>query len=238
MSTRRTLLTSALTVALLMTGGAAAHADSTASAASGPGCTNTAKMPVGAVTGPISDVDQDGRADTQFYGAGNGRYVYGIRTAAGGVYTITDTLRGLQAHSGFTAYLLGSGVVSVIDDKETAKLYAFRNCRFVQPQHKTGGAYTFALGAKSTSGTGIACNDQNGGPILERATAKKRANGRYDILWSTVRVSDDGKTAYRQTGTGSTDVRWSNLKASDTRVRDARASHCIGVVKKVTASTE
>lgn len=103
MSTRRTLLTSALTVALLMTGGVAAHAGSTASVASGPGCTNAAKMPVGAVTGPISDVDQDGRADTQFYGAGNGRYVYGIRTAADGVYTITDTLRGLQAHSGFTA---------------------------------------------------------------------------------------------------------------------------------------
>lgn len=231
-------MTSALAIALVMTGGVAAHADSGARVASGPGCTNAARMPVGAVTGPISDVDQDGRADTQFYGAGDGRYVYGIRTAAGGVYTITDTLRGLRVHSGFTAYLDGSGVVSVIDDTETAKLYAFRDCRFVQPQHTTGGAYTFTLGATSTTGTGIACNDQNGGPILERATAKKRANGRYDIVWSVVRVSEDGKTAYRQGGLGSTGVRWSNLEASDTRVKDARASRCIGVVKKVTASTE
>lgn len=238
MSTRRTLTTSALTVALLVTGGVAAHADSTASVASGPGCTNTATMPAGAVTGPISDVDQDGRSDTQFYGAIGGRSVYGIRTSAGGVYTIRDTLRGLRTHSGFTAYLLGDGFVSVIDDKETAELYAFRDCRFVQPQHKTGGAYTFALGAKSTSGTGIACNDLNGGPILERATAKKRANGRYDIVWSTVQVSEDGKTAYRQAGVGSSLVRWSDLKASDVRVRDARASHCLGVVKKVTARTD
>jgi hypothetical protein len=238
MSARTTLLTSALAIALVMTGGVAAQADSGAAVATGTGCTNTATIPVGAVTGPISDVDQDGRPDTQFYGAGDGRYIYGIRTSAGGVYAITDPLRGLRPHSGFTAYLDGSGFVSVIDDTETAKLYAFRDCRFVQPQHKTGGAYTFTLGAKSTTGTGIACNDQNGGPILMRSTAKKRANGRYDIVWSVIRVSEDGRTAYRQGGSGSTDVRWSNLKASDTRVRDARASHCLGVVKKVTASTE
>jgi hypothetical protein len=235
MSARRALLTAGVAIALVMSGGAVAHADP---AASGRGCTNTATMPVGAVTGPISDIDQDGRQDTQFYGARNGRSVYGVRTAAGGVYSITDTLRGLRVHSGFTAYLLGSGFVSVIDDQETAKLYAFRSCGFVQPQHAAGGAYTFALGAKSTTGTGVACNDQNGGPILMRATAKKRTNGRYDIIWAVVRVSEDGRIASRQTGAGSTGVRWSNLKASDVRVKDARASRCTGVVKKVEASTE
>lgn len=241
MTIRKTLLISAVTVAMTLSGAVAAHAatgSGSTSSASTKGCVNSASMPKGAVTGPIGDVDQDGRADTQFYGARDGRYVYGIRTAAGGVYSITDTLRGLRVHSGFTAYLDGSGVVSVIDDQETAKLYAFRSCRFVQPQHKTGGAYTFALGAKSTTGTGVACNDQNGGPILMRATAKQRTNGRYDVVWSVLRVSADGRTVYRQGGVGSTGTRWSNLKASDPRVKDARASRCTGVVQKISASTE
>lgn len=234
MTGRRTLLAAGMSVALVLGGAAAAHASPERPAAA-KGCSNTATVPAGARTAPISDIDQDGRDDTQFFGASDGHSVYGVRTAAGGVYTVADTLKGTGVHSGFTAYLEGSGVVSVIDDGRTAKLYAFRSCRFVQPQHATGGAYTFALGARSTTGTGVACNDQNGGPILVRATAKHRSNGRYDIVWAVVRVSDDGRTAFRQGGTGSSSVRWSNLKASDSRVRDARGSFCKGTVDKVEA---
>jgi hypothetical protein len=223
----------ALMLLTISTGPARAAVGSTAAPAAAHGCTNTVKMPEHATTSKLvdTDVDGDGRADIQFYGQKGGHLVYGVKTGAGGVYTVRDTLEGGQTHSGWTVATDGDGVISVIDDMRTAKLYAFVGCRFVQPQHKTGGAYDFTLGGTSKAGTGIACNDQNGGVFLERSTAKKRSNGRYDVVRSIVRVSSDGRTAYRQTGSGSTEVRWSNLKGSDKRVQQARGSFCNDVPK-------
>ena len=202
------------------------------------GCTNSVKMPKHATTSKLvdTDVDGDGRSDIQFYGQQDGHLVYGLKTGAGGVFTVRDTLRGARAHSGWTVATDGDGVISVIDDTQTAKLYAFEDCRFVQPQHKAGGAYDFALGGTSKAGTGVACNDLNGGVFLERSTARKRSNGRYDVVRSIVRISDDGRLAYRQPGPDSTTVRWSNLKSSDRRVQEARGSFC-NDVPKVAAKT-
>jgi hypothetical protein len=202
----------------------------------GNACVNTAKVPAGAVIGATEDVDQDGLADTQFYGARDGRYVYGIRTAAGGVYTITDPLRGFRVHGGWTVNTdSAGGTITVIDDQRTAKLYNFRGCRFIATQHRNGEAYEFAIGSAAKPGTGVACNDQNGGILPMRATAKKRSNGRYDIVWTLIRVSADGRTAVQDAA--STGVRWANLKASDPRVAQAKGSFCFAALK-VEASTE
>lgn len=202
----------------------------------GKGCVNTAKVPAGAVIGRTEDVDLDGLADTQFSGARNGRLLYGIRTAAGGVYTVTDPLKGLGVHSGWTVNTdSAGGTITVIDDQRTAKLYGFRGCRFIATQHRNGGAYEFAIGRTAKPGTGVACNDRNGGILLMRATAKQRSNGRYDIIWTQVRVSADGRTAVQDAS--STGVRWANLRASDPRVAQARGSNCFAALK-VEASQE
>lgn len=202
----------------------------------GAGCVNTAKVPAGAVIGTTEDVDQDGLADTQFYGARGGRLLYGIRTAAGGVYTISDPLTGLRVHSGWTANTDSAGrTITVIDDQRTAKLYTFRGCRFLAVQHRSGGAYEFAIGSTAKAGTGVACNDQNGGVLLMRATAKRRGDGRYDIVRTLVEVSADGRTAVQDPS--STAVRWAGLKASDPLVAMARGSFCNAMLK-VEASQE
>jgi hypothetical protein len=199
-------------------------------ARAGKACVNTAKVPAGAVIGRTEDVDLDGLADTQFYGARKGHLLYGIRTAAGGVYTITDPLKGQRAHSGWTVNTdSAGGTITVIDDQRTARLYDFRGCRFIATQHKSGGAYQFAIGSTAKPGTGVACNDQNGGILPMRATARKRSNGRYDIVWTLIQVSADGRTAVQDPT--STDVRWANLKASDPRVAQARSSYCFAALK-------
>jgi hypothetical protein len=194
------------------------------------GCRNTAKVPKGAVISAVQDVDGDTRSDTQFSGAVRGHFVYGVRTAAGGVYTITDPLKGDGVHSGWTTNTDSAGrTITVIDDQRTAKLYAFRSCGFVATAHVAGGAYEFAIGSTATAGTGVACNDRNGGVLLERATAKKRTNGRYDIVWTMVSVSASGRTAKQDTS--STEVRFANLAASDPRVAQARANVCSAQMK-------
>ncbi|GAA4744297.1 hypothetical protein GCM10025783_14970 [Amnibacterium soli] len=193
-------------------------------------CVNTAKMPAGAVIGRTEDVDQDGLADTQFSGARDGRHLYGIRTAAGGVYTITDPLTGSGVHGGWTVNTDSVGrTITVIDDQRTAKLYDFRDCRFIAVQHRGGGAYEFAIGSTAKPGTGVACNDLNGGIMPMRAATKQRSGGRYDIVWTLVRVSADGRTAVQDST--STIVRWPDLKATDPRVAQAQGSNCFAALK-------
>lgn len=205
-------------------------AASTAIGARGKGCTNAAKVPVGSTVSPIHDVDRDGRTDTQFSGVSGGRLVYGIRTAAGGVVMIADPLKGTAGHSGWTAGLDSAGAtITVIDDRRTAKLYAFRGCSFIPVRHQGGGAYEFAIGGTSKTGTGVACNDRNGGTLLQRAALRKRSNGRYDVIWTMVVVSPSGRTAVQDSSTR--EVRWANLTASDPRVVKARGSFCNDQVK-------
>ncbi|MFD1721872.1 hypothetical protein [Amnibacterium endophyticum] len=227
--------------ALLLVTGLAAPAwaapGSAAAPAAAQGCTNKGTVPKHARTVDIGDVDHDGKDDTAFYAAipgtsdADGHYDYGIHTAAGGVIKVRDRMTGMNVHGGWFSGTDGMGFVAVIDDTETATLYAFRGCRLIQPQHVGGGAYVMKIGARAKGATGVACNDQNGGVLLERATARKRSNGNYDIVRTVIDVSADGRTAKRQGGKGSTEVRWSNLKPSDPRVQQARGSHCNDVPK-------
>ncbi|RIX30210.1 DUF4232 domain-containing protein [Amnibacterium setariae] len=194
------------------------------------GCVNSRTVPAGAVVGATVDVDRDGLQDTQFTAAVGDRRVYGVRTGAGGVVTVTDPLRGVGVHGGWTANLdSAGGTITVLDDQRTARLYAFRGCRFVATTHRDGGAYAFTIGARTGSGTGVACNDRNGGTLLVRAGLRARSGGRFDVSWTLVDVSADGRTAVQRKD--SKEVRWAGLKASDPRVAQARASSCDALLR-------
>ena len=195
---------------------------SSSSSASAAGCSNgTTTIPAGSDTAQIGDVDGDGLPDTEFHASE--APVYGIRTAAGGVYPVQDGLAGPATHSGWTAGLDASpGFVTVLDDGRGANLFVFSDCRWVRTKGVDGKGYSFGLNGFSTAGTGVACNDRNGGVLLEGVLAVKRSNGRYDIRWTQIDVSSDGTLARN----GSTETRWTDLAASDARVRTANESRC------------
>ena len=162
--------------ALLLVAGLATPAQAGVGAAGAPtaskGCTSSGTMPKFARTVNIGDVDHDGKADTAFYSVvpgttdAQGHYDYGIHTAAGGVIKVRDRMKGINVHSGWFSGTDGMGFVAVIDDTETATLYAFRGCRLIQPQHVGGGAYVMKIGRTAKGATGVACNDLNGGVLL------------------------------------------------------------------------
>jgi hypothetical protein len=186
------------------------------------GCSNgSTTIPAGSSVAQIGDVDGDGRPDTEFFSSDP--IEYGIRTAAGGVYPTRDGLAGPATHSGWTAGLDASpGFVTVLDDGRSANLFVFEDCGWVRTKGVDGRGYSFGLNGFSDAGTGVACNDRNGGVLLEGALAVKRANGRYDIRWTQIDVSSDGRLATN----GATETRWSDLAASDPRVRQANESRC------------
>lgn len=197
------------------------------------GCSNgKTAIPVGADTAVIGDVDGDGRPDTEFYSEGPGGFAYGIKTAAGGVYTLKDDLAGPGVHSGWTATVdTAVGHVTVLDDGRAATLHAFVNCHFITTDGTNGQPYRFGLNGFYEAGTGVACNDQNGGVLVEGVLAKKRSNGNHDVRWTSINISADGRTATN----GATETRWADLPATDVRVKQAMGSYC-GTVPKVHTS--
>ncbi len=194
------------------------------------GCTNRTAMPATSDTAVIGDIDGDGRPDTEFYStAATGQGEFGIHTGAGGVYPVQDGLAGPATHSGWTAGLDASpGYVTVLDDDRSANLFVFTHCAWVRTKGVDGKPYVFGLAGFYSAGTGVACNDRNGGVLLEGVLANRRANGRYDIEWTQIDVSGDGRTAVN----GATETRWSDLPATDARVQSAMESHC-GTAPKV-----
>lgn len=193
-------------------------------ASGGKGCTNSTPMPADVDSARIGDIDGDGKPDTEFYSdAPTGAGQFGIHTAAGGVYLVNDGLAGPATHSGWTAGLDASpGFVTVLDDDRSANLFVFHDCSWVRTKGVDGKPYVFGLAGFYTAGTGVACNDRNGGVLLEGVLAKKRSNGRFDILWTQIDVSADGTLARN----GATETRWSDLPASDPRVQASMESHC------------
>jgi hypothetical protein len=196
------------------------------------GCpANHVRVPAGATTASVGDLDGDQRSDTAFYSEA-GPFEYGIRTASGATIVLRDDLAGPGAHSGWSAKLDGPAIVAtVLDDGRTATLHAFVNCAFVTTKGPDGSPYRFALNGFGTAGTGVACNDRNGGTLIEGALAVKRSGGRYDIRWTLVRLSADGTKATN----GETETRYSGLAASDARVKQAMGSRC-GSAPKVGTS--
>ena len=179
----------------------------------------------------VGDLDGDQRSDNAFYSEA-GPFEYGIRTASGATIVLRDDLAGPGVHSGWSAKLDGPAIVAtVLDDGRTATLHAFVNCAFVTTKGPDGSPYRFALNGFGTAGTGVACNDRNGGTLVEGALAVKRSDGRYDIRWTLIRLSADGTEATN----GETETRYRGLAASDVRVKQAMGSHC-GTAPKVGTS--
>lgn len=195
-------------------------------AAASAGCSNgRSAIPAGASTRRIPDFDGDGRADTEFLTAKK-PYRYGIKTAAGGVYTIDDVLAGPGRHRAWAVATDGQGRLIVIDDGVDATVQQFRDCRIVRQVDRDGQPFLMGMTGSGGPNTGVACNDQNGGILVEASRAVRRAGGRYDVVWTTVQPvvgTEDPDDVMLDTRS---DTRWRNLAATSLRVQQARTSHC------------
>ena len=202
------------------------------SATGAAGCSpNGIAIPAGATTAIIGDVDGDQRPDTEFY-TEVGAFSYGIHTASGATVLLPDDLAGPGAHSGWSARLDGPAIVAtVLDDGRSASLHAFINCRFVTTKGTDGQPYRFLLNGFGEYGTGVACNNQNGGTLIMGALAQTRGDGLYDIRWTQVNMSADGTKATNLT----TVTRYAGLAESDPLVKQAMGSYCNDVPKVSTS---
>jgi hypothetical protein len=194
--------------------------------AAAAGCsTSTGTIPAGAATATIPDVDGDGKPDVEYYSERTSPFTYGIRTAAGGLFPLADDLAGPGVHSGWTAPISGPvGHVTVLDDGREASLHAWIGCRFVTPTGPDGKPYRFGLNGFSQYGTGVTCESSGGSTHLAGVLAKRRSDGRYDIILTRIEISADGTRATN----GTISTRWRGLAASDPRVAAARTSSCDG----------
>lgn len=233
---KRTRLVSAAIAGLVLLGGAIgatapAIAATTTKAA---GCSNgRTAIPTGSATRRIGDVDGDGRADTEFLTAKR-PYRYGIRTAAGGVYTISDVLAGPGRHRAWEVGTDGQGRAIVIDDGVNATLQEFRGCRIVRKLNRDGQPFLLGLAGSGGPNTGVACNDLNGGILINASRAVRRSDGRYDIKWTTVQLAEGGTGPDTvMLDPSQTLTRWHGLSATSTRVAQARTSHCWAAPKVV-----
>ena len=193
----------------------------TATSAAAAGCANgRTAIPAGARTEKVMDIDGDGRSDTAFFTTSK-PYEFGFATAAGGVYTTADLLPSGGAHHAWTTFTDGfPGRAIVLDDGVVATPLSFRDCRIRAITTSDGSPLTVPIGAHDASGnatTGVACNDQNGGILIESVQLRARSTGRYDVVWST--LEPDGTFS-------GVDVRYTDLAASDPRVAQARTSTC------------
>ena len=205
---------------------ATARATSSSNASSIVGCANGhTGVPADARTTQVNDVDGDGKSDTAFFTASK-PYVFGFKTSAGGVYTTPDRHTPTGKHHAWAVNTDGfPGHAIAIDDGLTAALLTFQHCSFRSLTAAEGTPLQVPIGARSASGnatTGVACNNQNGGILIEAAQARLLSNGRYNIAWSTLEPTG--------TATGATfgkfAVRYKNLAATDSRVHQARTSTC------------
>lgn len=221
-------LAAAVAGLLLFVGGVGATPPAMAATTPKPaGCSNGhTTIPTGSATQRIADVDGDGRADTEFL-TSERPYRYGIRTAAGGVYTISDVLAGPGKHRAWEVATDGRGRAIVIDDGVNATLQEFRDCRIVRKLNRDGQPFLLGLTGSGGPNTGVACNDLNGGILIQAARAVRRSDGRYDIVWTLVQtVSSSSPTDVVMLDRSQTFTRWHDLPANSTRVKQARTSQC------------
>ena len=188
-------------------------------------CVNSATIPAGARRIGVADVDGDGHGDVAFLTA-SAPYEFGFATSSGGVFTTPDPLPARGAHHAWTTNTDGfPGHAVVLDDGLFAAVLRFQDCRFAPVRTPTGGALRIPIGARSASGdatTGVACNDRNGGVLIEAAQARLRSNGRYDIAWATLEPAGAGNG-----GTLSAfEVRFADVAPTSVRVAQARTSRC------------
>lgn len=198
----------------------------TASSAPSPSATavsSSGGIPAGASTASIGDVDGDGTPDTEFLTA-SAPSVYGIRLSGGGVVTTPDPLPAGGTHRAWMVATDGpTGRTVVLDDGRGATVYSYRDGRLVRLLGKDGGPFLVAIGTSVPgSTTGVNCNDQNGGVLIEVAKAVARSDGSVDVQWSTL-GSVDAQGIGRLSAP---ETRWAGLSPQDARVAHARMSSC------------
>lgn len=195
------------------------------------GCPATDEtMPADSETTKISDVDGDGKLDTQWYSESNSPFSYGITTASGATHSIEDSLAGPGRHTGWTAPLHNGVIVTVLDDGRSADLYAFVDCAFVTPIGVDGRPYTFDMQNLRGNGTGVGCVQVENGLELNGMQVTENKDGTFSHLATGISVSTDGLTAM----SGYTAV-VDSLNGDDPRVDRARSSTC-GDVPMVSTS--
>jgi hypothetical protein len=149
--------------------GEAAEPESTEAQATGEGCGGDGPEPEGTAvgSGPIVDVDGDGRADTGWLaGQAGGSRQLGVATAAGGGDAVT-----IDSASPNVLTLLAVDadeqppVELFVSDGRTVELWAFADCRLAQVTDPQGEPYLFDLGFRGT-GTGVGCRDTGDGRQL------------------------------------------------------------------------
>ena len=206
-------------------------------AAAGPGCAATPgeSMPAGATTALVSDLDGDGRDDTEWMSQ-DPDFRFGITTASGATFSVRDTLAGANGHNGWTATLGNGANVAVVDDGRTARLFGIAECRFVTPVGVDGNNYEFDMHNLRGNGTGVGCRpaDVNGSGE-QRGLATQLQLGGYQVLanadgtstvqFTTVIVAPDSSVATN----GDTTTVVANVAADDPAVTLANRSSCLDV---------
>ena len=188
----------------------------------GKGCSpNGVRIPAGADTATIRDVDETDSDAVEFYSE-TPAFEFGVHTKSGATIVLPDDLAGPAMHNGWMTRF-AVNVLAVTDDGRTATLHAFVDCRFVQPQGVDGRPYSFALRGFGTTGTGVGCSSYVDGTLgLVGLDAVRLADGRYRIDTTPVNVSADGRTA-----TNGTTRRGTTTYAADSeQVQEANGSSC------------
>ena len=188
----------------------------------GKGCSaNGVRIPAGADTASIDDVDETDSGATEFYSE-TPVFEFGVRTTSGATIVLRDDLAGPAMHNGWMARF-ATNILAVLDDGRGATLHAFVDCRFVQPRGVAGTPYSFALNGFGTAGTGVGCSSfVDGTRKLVGLNAVRLANGRYRIDSTEVKVSADGRRAVN----GSVERGRTTYAADSEQVRQANRSTC------------
>jgi hypothetical protein len=169
---------------------------STTAASGGQGCTGGPQVPTGpgVGSGPIVDVDGDGRKDIGWLAAHrDGSRELGVALAAGG----SDAVRIESASpSALTLLVVDADerppVEVFVSDNRTVQLWAFADCQLApvtNPQHDQ---YLFDLGFRGT-GTGVGCRDTSGGRQLVGLNVTDDNSTVVD--WTRTVIERDGLTA-------------------------------------------
>ena len=188
----------------------------------GKGCSpNGVRIPDGADTASIDDVDETDSGATEF-SSETPVFEFGVHTKSGATIVLRDDLAGPAMHNGWMARF-ATNILAVIDDGRGATLHAFVDCRFVQPRGVNGTPYSFALNGLGTTGTGVGCASfVDGTKKLVGLDAVRLANGRYRIDSTEVKVSADGRTATN----GPVERGRTTYAADSEQVRQANRSTC------------
>lgn len=208
------------------------------SSATGSGCTDSGPgVPAGAATTQIPDIDGDGKPDTQFLTT-SAPFRYGIRTSAGGTYTVEDGLPQRGVHSAWiTGTDSGLGYAVVIDDGSTATLHSFMHCTLTTLRTTDGDPFTLPLRRSPERSTGVACTNQNGGTLIAAEETRRRDDGTYDVFQALVQFAKASNPSAGDDEVGLDDfappARYTGLSADDPRVLQASGSFCWAAPERV-----